>query len=209
MVFPHVRSPDEAALAVSFLREAGAEPWSAANREGDAIAMIMIEDPASLERVEETAAVAGIGVLACGIGSLRGALGGDREAAEAGTLEVLAHARRVGAADMITANTGDVEARVAQGFLALLMQGAAADEAIRLGRLAGCRPLTRGNRLHHALLAAGSGCALRRAAARPATTRARLAMMAAGETSPLRSFGDSIGRLDRHSACGDGFYEFR
>lgn len=139
VVFPHVRGPEEAALAVSFMTDAGADVWSPANPDGDKIVMIMIEDPDSLARVAETAEVPGISVLACGIGSLRGALGGDREAAEAGNQEVLAQAKRVGVADMLTANTSDVEQRVEEGFLALLMQGAEADEAIRIGRAAAGR----------------------------------------------------------------------
>ena len=40
---------------------------------------------------------------------------------------------------MLTANTGDVEKRVKEGFLALLMQGASADEAIKVGRAAAGR----------------------------------------------------------------------
>jgi len=139
VVFPHVRNPEEAALAVSLLQDAGADVWSAANPRGDKIAMIMIEDPDSLALVERTAEVPGISVLACGIGSLRGALGGDREAAEAGNQKVLAQAQRIGAADMITANSDDVEQRVGEGFLALLMQGAGADDAIRIGRAAAGR----------------------------------------------------------------------
>jgi hypothetical protein len=101
--------------------------------------MIMIEDPGALAMVAEIADTPGYSVLACGIGSLRGALGGDREAAEAGNQEVLSHAKRVGVADMITANTRDIEERVQQGFLALLMQGPDADEAIRIGRAAAGR----------------------------------------------------------------------
>jgi hypothetical protein len=101
--------------------------------------MIMIEDPVSLSLVQETAEVPGISILACGIGSLRGALEGDAVAAEAGNQEVLSQSKRVGVADMITANSGDVEQRVREGFLALLMQGAAADEAIRIGRAAAGR----------------------------------------------------------------------
>jgi len=101
--------------------------------------MVMIEDPESLARVRQTAEVAGISILACGIGSLRGALGGDREAAEAGNQEVLAHAKRVGVPDMLTANADDVAQRVGEGFLALLMQGAGADEAVRVGRAAAGR----------------------------------------------------------------------
>lgn len=139
VVFPHVRSPEEAALAVSFMTDAGAEVWSPASPDGDKIAMIMIEDPDSLSRVAQTAEVSGIGVLACGIGSLSSALGGDRAAAEVGNQEVLAQAKRVGVADMITASSEDVEQRVEEGFLALLMQGAGADDAIRIGRAAAGR----------------------------------------------------------------------
>lgn len=139
VVFPHVRGPEEALLAVSLMRAAGADLWSATNLDGDKIAMIMIEDPDALARLEEIAEVPGIGVLACGIGSLRGALDGDREAAEAGNQRVLEAARRIGAADMITANADDVEQRVGEGFLALLMQGAGADEAIEIGRHAAGR----------------------------------------------------------------------
>jgi hypothetical protein len=40
---------------------------------------------------------------------------------------------------MLTAGTQDVEQRVKEGFLALLMQGPTADEAIRLGRTAAGR----------------------------------------------------------------------
>jgi hypothetical protein len=40
---------------------------------------------------------------------------------------------------MLTANTRDVEQRVKEGFLALLMQGPTADAAITLGRVAAGR----------------------------------------------------------------------
>jgi hypothetical protein len=139
VVFPHVRGPEEAALAVSMLADAGADVWSPSNPDGDKIAMVMIEDPDSLARVQQTAQVGGISILACGIGSLRGALGGDREAAEAGNQQVLAQAKSIGVPDMLTANVDDVEQRVREGFLALLMQGDGADEAIRVGRRAAGR----------------------------------------------------------------------
>lgn len=139
IVFPHIRSPEEARLAVSFMIEAGADLWSSSNPGGEKLAMIMIEDPDSLARLEETADVPGIAVLACGIGSLTGALGGDREAAEAGNQKVLAASKRIGAADMITANSTDVAGRIEEGFLGLLMQGASADQAIEIGRAAAGR----------------------------------------------------------------------
>ncbi|MEC9298072.1 MAG: aldolase/citrate lyase family protein [Gemmatimonadota bacterium] len=133
VVLPHIRSPAEARTAVSFFAEA--DVWSPSNPAGEILAMIMVEDAGALAAVTEIANTPGYSILACGIGSLTSALG-DREAAEAGNQEVLAHAKRVGLADMITANSRDIEERVQQGFLALLMQGADADETILMGRAA-------------------------------------------------------------------------
>ena len=139
VVFPHVRSPDEARTVVSLFADVGADVWSPANPSGEVLAMIMLEDPGAVAAVEQIADTPGYSLLACGIGSLRGALDGDREAAEARNQEVLAHARRVGLPDMITANAGDIEERIQEGFLALLMQGDEADEVIRIGRAAAGR----------------------------------------------------------------------
>ena len=136
VVLPHVRSAEEAALAVSFFTDAGADVWSPTNPTGTTIAMIMIEDPGALAEVRAIADTPGYSVLACGISSLTRALDGDREAAEAGNLEVLGHATRIGMPDMITANSDDVARRIEEGFLGLLMNGPQADEAIRVGRAA-------------------------------------------------------------------------
>ena len=138
VVLPHIRSPEEARAAVSFFAEAGADVGSPSNPAGEILAMIMVEDAGALAAVTEIANTPGYSILACGIGSLTSALG-DREAAEAGNQEVLAHAKRVGLADMITANSRDIEERVQQGFLALLMQGADAEETILMGRAAAGR----------------------------------------------------------------------
>jgi len=139
VTIPHVTSVDEAKLAISFFREANANVWSPSNPKGRVIAMLMLEDPAAVARAKDVADLEGYSVLACGIGSLTAALGGDRAAAEAGTQKVLAEAKRAKLADMLTANPQDVEQRVKEGFLALLMQGPAADEAIRIGRAAAGR----------------------------------------------------------------------
>lgn len=139
IVYPHVRSAEEARMVVDLMEEAGADVWSPSNPDGSVIAMVMIEDPGALAEVAEIADTPGYSVLACGIGSLRGALGGDGEAAEAGNQEVLEHARRVGRPDMITANADDVARRIEEGFLGLLMSGPEADEAIRVGREAAGR----------------------------------------------------------------------
>jgi len=138
IVLPHVRSPDEARMAVSFFEAAGADVWSPANPDGTVIAMLMIEDPGALAAAEEIANVPGYSVLACGIGSLSQALG-SREEGEAGNQEVLAQAKRVGLPDMITANAEDVAQRIEEGFLGLLMSGPEADAAITVGRAAAGR----------------------------------------------------------------------
>ena len=85
--------------------------------------------PSDLVDLGKIADLKGISILACGIGSLTQALGGDRAGAEAATQQILAETRRVKIADMLTANPTDVEKRVKEGFLALLMQGPTADDA--------------------------------------------------------------------------------
>lgn len=140
ITLPHIRSIDEARQAIGFFAAAGANVWSPANPKGRTIAMLMLEDPDAVAGAAAIADLPGFSILACGIGSLRSALGGDRDAAEAGTQRVLAETKRAGLVNMLTANTRDVEQRVKEGFLALLMQGPTADEAIRLGRAAAGRP---------------------------------------------------------------------
>jgi 2-keto-3-deoxy-L-rhamnonate aldolase RhmA len=139
VTLPHIRSLDEAREAIGFFRAAGADVWSPANRSGRVIAMLMLEDPEAVAQAAAIADLPGFSILACGIGSLRSALGGNREAAEAGAERVLAESKRAGLVNMLTANTRDVEQRVTEGFLALLMQGPTADEAIRIGRTIGGR----------------------------------------------------------------------
>ena len=139
VTIPHVRSVDEAKAAIGFFRDARANVWSPSNPEGETIAMLMLEDPAAVAQAKEVADLKGVSILACGIGSLTQALGGDRAGAEAGTQQVLAQAKRAKIPDMLTANPRDVEQRVKEGFLALLMQGPTADEAIKIGRAAAGR----------------------------------------------------------------------
>lgn len=137
VVFPHVRSAEEARMAISFFD--GVNVWSPANPEGDIVVMLMLETPEVFAELEEIANIPNYSALACGIGSLTGALGGDREAAEKLNLELLAESQRVGLADMITANTESVARRVNEGFLGLLVYGPTANEVIRLGRVAAGR----------------------------------------------------------------------
>jgi 2-keto-3-deoxy-L-rhamnonate aldolase RhmA len=143
VTIPHIRNLDEAKLALSFFAAAKANVWSPSNPNGTKIAMLMLEDPKAIEQRKEIADLKGISILACGIGSLAQAIGGDRAAAragaEAGTQQVLVESKRVKIANMLTANSADVEQRVKEGFNALLMSGPQADEAIKIGRAAAGR----------------------------------------------------------------------
>jgi 2-keto-3-deoxy-L-rhamnonate aldolase RhmA len=139
VTLPHIRGVEEAREAIAMFHAAGADVWSPANPSGRTIAMLMLEDPGAVEVAAAIADLPGYSILACGIGSLRGALGGDRDAAEAGVRRVLAESTRTKLVNMLTANAQDIQSRIAQGFTALLTQGAGADEAIRVGRAAAGR----------------------------------------------------------------------
>ena len=62
------------------------------------------------------------------------ALGGDRDAAEAGTQRVLRETRQVGLVSLLPTNAQLIEKRVKEGFLALVAFGDDPDGVIRLGR---------------------------------------------------------------------------
>ena len=134
VVFPHVQSLEEARTAVSFFE--GVNVWSPTSPEGDFVVMLLLESPNVFANLEDIANIPGYSSLVCGIGSLTGALGGDRDAAEKLSMELLAQSQRAGLVDIITADPESVELRVEQGFLGLLVYGPAADETIRLGRAA-------------------------------------------------------------------------
>jgi 2-keto-3-deoxy-L-rhamnonate aldolase RhmA len=137
---PHVRSVEEASRILWFFRDTGLEIWSVSNRKGDKAAMLMIEDPDAAAQAPQIADLKGYSILACGIGSLTQALGGNREAAEALNQRILAETKRAKLVNMLTTTTRDVEERVKQGYLALIAQGPNADEAIKIGRIATRRP---------------------------------------------------------------------
>jgi 2-keto-3-deoxy-L-rhamnonate aldolase RhmA len=139
VTLPHIRSVEEAKTAIGFFAEAKASVWSPSNPTGEVIAMLMVEDPDAVAAAGQIADLPGFSVLACGIGSLTQALGGDRAGAEAGTQKVLAESTRAKLPNMLTASPQDVVQRVKEGFLGLLGSGASADEMIAIGRAAAGR----------------------------------------------------------------------
>ena len=139
VTIPHIRDLDEAKLALSFFTAAKADVWSPANPKGTKLAMLMLEDPKAIAQRKEIAELPGLSILACGIGSLSQALGGDRAGAEAGTQQVLAETKRLKLGNMLPATVKDVEQRVKEGFNAVLGNGPQADEMIKIGRAAAGR----------------------------------------------------------------------
>lgn len=134
ITFPHVESLDEGKQILAAAAAEKINVWSPDNPKGDKILMMMLEDPKAVSQAAEFANLKGYSVLACGIGSLRGALKGDAAGAEAGTQQVLAATKRAKLPNMLTATTQDVEQRLKEGFLGILAQGQNADEAIAIGR---------------------------------------------------------------------------
>lgn len=137
IVLPHIRSAEEARAAVSFFEDYNV--WSPANPDGEIVVMLLVEDPKVMEELEEIANIPGYSSLACGIGSLTAALGGDREAAEVYNQQVLEASKRAGMVDLITATEESMTLRVTQGFLGILPIGPNQNAAIRLGRAAANR----------------------------------------------------------------------
>ena len=134
ITFPHVDSLDEARAIIAAARAEKIDVWSRGTAKGQKILMLMIEDPNAVTQAGAFADLDGYSILACGIGSLTQALGGNREAGEAGTQKVLAETKRTRLVNMLTATTADVEKRVKEGFLAILAQGQDPDAAIKIGR---------------------------------------------------------------------------
>jgi hypothetical protein len=134
ITFPHVENLGEARQIIAAAQAEKINVWSPDHPKGDKLLMMMLEDPAAVAQAAEFVDLDGFSILACGIGSLRGALKGDGAAAEAGTQKVLAETKRARLPNMLTANVKDVEQRIKEGFLGLLMQGQGADEAITVGR---------------------------------------------------------------------------
>lgn len=136
VVIPHIRDPEEARLAVSFFEEAGADVWSPANPDGTFVAMLMVEDEGAVESAAEILAVPGYSMLSCGIGSLTGDLGGDRQAAETACEEVMRLGAEAGMPSMMTAGAENIVHRIEQGYLGLLLMGSTeqVNEIIETGR---------------------------------------------------------------------------
>ncbi|MCY4398526.1 MAG: aldolase/citrate lyase family protein [Gemmatimonadetes bacterium] len=132
IVFPHVESAEDAAVAVSVM---GAELWPG-NPDGTLLGFLIVEDRSGVEQVDEIVATPGVSVVFAGPGDLRRAYEGDMEAVEGAIQEVLAACRRHGVPCGITAGVDDIAERIAQGFRVFIVSDAA---AVPVGRVAAGR----------------------------------------------------------------------
>ncbi len=129
IVFPHVESAEDAAVAVSVM---GAELWPA-NPDGTLLSILIVEDRSGVERVDEIVSTPGVSIVFAGPGDLRRAYEGDMEAVEGAIQAVLAACQRHDVPCGITAGADDIADRIAQGFRVFIVSDAA---AVPVGRAA-------------------------------------------------------------------------
>ena len=127
IVFPHVESAEEAAVAVSVM---GDRLWPG-NPDGDLVNILIIEDRVGVERADEIVGTKGVSIVFPGPGDLRRAYEGDMEAVEGAIRTVLAACERHGVPCGITAGVDDIGERIAQGFRVFIVSDPA---AVTVGR---------------------------------------------------------------------------
>ena len=132
IVFPHVESAEDAAVAVSVM---GAELWPG-NPDGTLLSILIVEDRSGVERVDEIVSTPGVSIVFAGPGDLRRAYEGDMEAVEGAIQAVLAACQRHDVPCGITAGADDIADRIAQGFRVFIVSDAA---AVPVGRAAAGR----------------------------------------------------------------------
>lgn len=132
LVYPHVETAEEAAIAVS---ATGAGSWPG-NPDGDVVNMLLIEDVGAVENAREIVSAAGASVVFPGPGDLRRAYEGDAEAIEGAIQAVLAACREFDVPCGITAGVDDIAERLEQGFRVIIVTDLA---ALAVGRQAAGR----------------------------------------------------------------------
>ena len=127
IIFPHVESAQDAAVAVSAMGDA---LWPG-NPSGSLLSILIVEDRSGVERADEIVATPGVSVVFAGPGDLRRSYEGDMEAVEAAIQTVLGACRTHGVPCGITAGVDDIAERIEQGFRMFIVSDAAAVTAGR------------------------------------------------------------------------------
>ncbi|MBI3983084.1 MAG: hypothetical protein HY337_09240 [Gemmatimonadetes bacterium] len=132
IVFPHVESARDAAVAVGVM---GPSLWPGSPT-GRLVAMLIIEDTVGIAWTREIVATPGVSVVFAGPGDLRRAYKGDMPAVERAIQTVLAACKEFGVPCGITAGVDDIAARLSQGFRVIIVTQ---PEALVVGRRAAGR----------------------------------------------------------------------
>lgn len=132
VVFPHVETAEEAALAVDAL---GADQWPG-DAGGSLVSILLIEDQIGVANAREIVGTPGVGVVFPGPGDLRRAYESDMDAVEEAIQTVLAACKEHDVPCGITADADDIAVRLEQGFRVFIVQE---PEVLTVGRAASGR----------------------------------------------------------------------
>ena len=132
IVYPHVETAEEAALAVDALGDAA---WPA-NPDGHLISFLLIEDQVGLDNAREIVSTPGVSAVSPGPGDLRRVYDGDMEKVEEAIQIVLAACLEFDVPCGVTAGVDDIAMRIEQGFRVIIVTQ---PEAVALGMAAAGR----------------------------------------------------------------------
>lgn len=132
IVYPHVETAEEAALAVDGLGD-GAWPG---NPDGHLISFLLIEDQLGIDNVREIVSTPGVSAVSPGPGDLRRVYDGDMEKVEEAIQIVLAACLEFDVPCGVTAGVDDIAMRIEQGFRVIIVTQ---PEAVALGMAAAGR----------------------------------------------------------------------
>ena len=132
IVYPHVETAEEAALAVDALGDAA---WPG-NPDGHLISFLLIVDQIGIDNVRAIISTPGVSAVSPGPGDLRRVYDGDMEKVEEAIQTVLAACLEFGVPCGITAGVDDIATRIEQGFRVFIVTQ---PDAVALGMAAAGR----------------------------------------------------------------------
>lgn len=119
IVYPHVTSPEEAALSVRYL----GQPWPLGD---DGLNVLIVEDREGVANIRAIMATPGLSVVFAGPGDLTRAYDGDMEAVENAIQTVLSACLEFEVACGVTAGSDDIGTRLDEGFRVIIVTEEAA-----------------------------------------------------------------------------------
>lgn len=124
IVFPHVKTSDEAARSARYL----GQPWPLGD---DGLDILIVEDREGVANIRAIMATPGLSVVFAGPGDLTRAYDGDMAAVENAIQAVLSACLEFDVACGVTAGADDIAARLDQGFRVIIVTE---EEALAVGR---------------------------------------------------------------------------